>query len=495
VSRRPATPDSRERGAIIPFLALCISIIVLVGAFSVDLGRAMLLRRDLQRVADVSALDASKVLTTGTASSQLSSVRDAAVRSATRNGFNLDPNDVHLVQQSGATWTRIDSSTSVPDGVEVVARGSVSYNFQPGGTSTTRSAIASRQSAAGIEIGTSLGTIDTSQATMLNRVFGLFGANSGMNLSLVSWQGLASGTVTLGDLAVAAGSADADAFLSTSTTYGQQLEIVARALTDNGDTVTASAVDAYRNALSATVTGLTVRAGDFLSVSTGDADSLADASLDVLSLARGELFVARRGTSLAGTFSSGVAGIGNVTLTAQVISPPKIAFGPVGTSATTGQMSFNVSTSLSTLLPVSVQLGASAANGTATLSSVVCNTIGPSSAATASASTSLTGLTLTLAGFPVSLGLTAVAPTTLSFTSPFTWAHSQHVGATSLGLATALGGALGPLGPIVGGVVNPLLTPLENAVVSPILHSLGVSVAGADVALLDPVCLPPVLSK
>jgi uncharacterized membrane protein len=481
---RAASDGARERGAVIPFLALCVSVIVLVGAFTVDLGRAMVLRRDLQRVADITALDASKFLTTATATSQLASVRDAAVRSAARNDFTLDPNDVHLVQQSGTEWTRIDNSTAVPDGVEVVARGEVSYNFQPGGTSTTRSAIASRQSAAGIEIGTSLGTIDTSQATMLNQVFGLFGGNSGMDLSLVSWQGLASGDVTLGELAVAAGSDDVDDFLATSMTYGEQLQVVARALTAEGDTATATAVDAYRNSLSATVTGLTVRAGALLSVSAADADSVADAAVDVLSLARGELFVAREGTSLTGTFASGVAGIATVTLTAQVISAPTIAFGPVGTSATTGQVSFSLKTTLAALIPLSVEVGATAATGTATSSSIACDTIGPSSGATASVQTALAGLTVKLAGLPISLGLSGVPPTPLSFTSPFTWAHSQHVGATSLGLAGAL-----------GGLVNPLLTPLENAVVSPVLRSLGVSVAGADVALLDPVCLPPVLSR
>ena len=240
---------ARERGAIVPFLALIITVILLVGAFAVDLGRAMVLRRDLQRVADISALDASKFLDDTIATAQLTKVRNAAVRSATRNHATLDPSDVHLVRLSGTTWTRVDTSAVVPDGVEVLARGSVSYNFQPGGSSTGRSAVAMRQAAAGLEIGTSLGTIDTSQATMLNRVFGLFGGNSGMNLSLVSWQGLASANVTLGDLVVAAGSADTHAFLETSTTYGTQLQILASALTAKGNTTAAGYVNAYRGAL------------------------------------------------------------------------------------------------------------------------------------------------------------------------------------------------------------------------------------------------------
>jgi uncharacterized membrane protein len=484
--------ESHERGAIIPLLALCITLILLVGAFSVDLGRAMLLRRDLQRVADVSALDASKFLTAGTATSQIASVRNAAVRSATRNHWTLDPSDVHLVRLTGTTWTRVDSSSSVPDGVEVVARGSVSYNFHPGSASTTRSAIATKQSAAGLEIGTSLGTVDASQALMLNRVFGLFGGNSGMNLSLVSWQGLAGANVRLGDLVTAAGSGDADAFLKTSTTYGTQLQILASALTAEGNSTAAGYVNAYRTSLGASVTGLMVKAGDFLSVSTADADSFADASLNAFSLLQGELFLARKGSALSGSFASSDPLL-PVTLSAKVVQPPTIAFGPAGTSASNGQIEVNIGTTLAGL--VSVRLGTTAATGTLTLSSVACTTIGPSSSATATAQTSLTGVSLTVANLPVALGVTGVSPTSLTFTTPFTWAHSQHVGATSLGLAAAIGGPVAALGPIVNLVAGPLVASVESVVVSPILRSLGVSLAGADVAVLDPVCLPPVLSR
>jgi uncharacterized membrane protein len=484
------TRAARERGAVIPLLALCLSLIVLVGAFTVDLGRAMLLRRDLQRVADIAALDAGKFLTGASATSQLTTVRNAAVRSASRNHWTLPATDVHLVSQSGTSWTRIDGSTATPDGVEVVVRGSVSYNFEPGGSDTARSAVAVRQMAAGLEIGTSLATIDASQATMLNRVFGLFGANPAMNLSLASWQGLAGANVRLGDLAVAAGSADTDAFLRTTTTYGTHLQILANALTAEGNSTAAAQVGALRTALGGSVSAISVRAGDFLTVATGDADAFADASINAFSLAQGELLLARQGSAVSGTFASGIVGIANVSLSAQVVSPPTIAFGPVGTSATNGQISVTIATSLAGL--VSVQLGVGAATGTATLSSVTCSGIGPGSGANATVHTSLAGVTLSVANLPVSLGVTAVPPTTVTFTPPFTWTHSQHVGGTTLGLAAAIGGALTPL---VNAAVAPLLAPLENSVVSPILRSLGLSMAGADVAALDPVCLPPVLGR
>jgi uncharacterized membrane protein len=483
---QPVPRRGGERGAIIPFLALCITVILITAAFTVDLGRAMVLRRDLQRVADVAALDSSKFLTGAVATAQLTTVRNAAVRSAKRNNWTLTPTDVHLVRRSGTSWTRVDSSAVVPDGVEVVAHGSVSYDFQPGGTSTDRSAVAVRQAAAGIEIGTSLGTVDTTQATTLNKVFGIFGGNSGMNLSLVSWQGLATADVSLGDLAVAAGTTER-AFLSTATTYGTQLQILASALTADGNTAAASAVTAYRTALSATVAGLVVKPGDFLSVSTLDPSAFADASINAFSLLQGELFLARKGSAVSGSFSAGVLNIGNVTLNAQVVQPPTIAFGPVGTSATNGQITLSIGT---TLLAVPVQLGSTAATGTATLASVPCTSIGPASSATATVRTTLTGTSLAVAGLPVTLGLTGVSPTTLTFGSPFTWAHSQHVGATTLGLSAAIGGV-----PIVGPLINSLAGSLENLVVSPVLRSLGVSLAGADVAVLDPVCLPPVLAR
>src|SRR4029079_17861614 len=101
-----------ERGAVIPFLALCISMIILVGAFTVDLGRAMLLRRDLQRVADIAALDSSKFLTAASATSQLTSVRNAAVRSATRNGWTLAPTDLPLLRITDTALHRIDQENT-----------------------------------------------------------------------------------------------------------------------------------------------------------------------------------------------------------------------------------------------------------------------------------------------------------------------------------------------------------------------------------------------
>jgi uncharacterized membrane protein len=482
-----------ERGAVIPLLALSLSLIILVGAFSVDLGRAMLLRRDLQRVADIAALDASRFLTAASASSQLTTVRDAAVRSAARNGWTLDPTDVHLVRVTGTTITRIDHDTTTPDGVEVVVEGSVSYNFQPGSADTARSAVATRQSAAGIEIGTRVGTIDSTQASMLNRVFGVLGGTSGMNLTVVSWQGLADADVTLGDLVAAAGSADADSFLRTSAAYGTQLQLLADALSQNGDALAAGSVNAFRTALGASVSAVPVKAGDLLSVTTTDADAFADATVNALTLLQGELMLARKGSALSGTFSSGVAGIADVSLNVQVVQPPKLAFGPTGTSATTGQIAFGIGTNLLGLVPVQLDVGA--ANGTATLASIACSAMGPSSSATATVQTSLTDVTLQVATVPVGLSTPAVSPTTLTFTSPFTWAHAQHVGATSIGLTAAVGGAVGGAGPIVNALVGPLIAPLEHAVVAPILRSLGVSLAGADVAVLAPVCLPPLLTR
>jgi hypothetical protein len=326
---------------------------------------------------------------------------------------------------------------------------------------------------------------------MLNGVLSAFGMGSAINLSVVSWQGLADANVTLGDLVVAAGSADADSFLKTSTTYGQQLSILASALNTKGNTAATASVNTYRSALAGSVSGFAMKAGDFLKVTTTDADAFAAASVNALSLLQGELFLARQGSAVSSNLTTGIpAGIADVSFTAQVVSTPSIAFGPVGTSATNGQISVSIRANLLGLVPV--QLGVTGAAGTLTLASVACASIGPSSTATATVQTSLTGLSLTVLGAPVGLGLTAVPPTTKSFSPPFTWANSQHVGATSLGLSTAVGGAVSGL---VALAVNPLLVPLENAVVSPILKSLGVSIAGADVAVLGPVCLPPTLAR
>jgi hypothetical protein len=400
---------------------------------------------------------------------------------------------VHLVRRTGLTWTRIDNSSTVPDGVEVVARGAIDYDFQPGGTSTARSAVAARALAGGVEIGTYLAAVDTTQATMLNQVFGLLGGNSSLSLSLVSWQGLAGATVTLGDLAASAGSGGVQGFLTGTAALGNQLSVMANALTAEGNATAAGQVQQLTAGLSVPVATTPVSVGSLVVVTGADPETFGGAQLNVLELARGALMLGRTGSALSGSISSGVFGIGNVSLSVRVVHPPTIAFGPIGTSASTGQVEVTIGTTLAGLVPIQLSIGA--ATGTATLAGVTCPANGAPTGASVTASTQLAGLSLTVAGTPVSLGVTAVPPTTLAFTSPFTWAHRQRVGGTSLGLAAAIGGALGPLGPFVAAIVNPLLAPLENLVVTPILNALGVSVAGADVAALAPTCGTSVLKR
>ncbi len=467
------------------------TMVILAAALAIDIGRVRMLRRDLQSVADLSALDASRFLDARPARNQLSTIRGAAMRAAARNRWTLPATDVHLVKRSGDDWTRIDAGTGVPDGVEVVARGAVAYRFQPGQGETERHAVASRPSAAGLEIGTYAAAIDTAgKAAIWSNVFDLLvgGGSPHVSLDAVAWSGLANADVSLGALRAAAGSGSVDQFLSASAGLGSQLQIVANALTASGNATAAASVSLLRSQLNASAATVSVRMGDLLVVDGASPEAFSSARVNALDLVRGAVLLARDGGQLNGTVSSGVSGIVDPTLSVHIVEPPRIVFGPVGVTASTGQVSVGLDLGLRVaFLTVPVTLGIDAATGTATLKEVGCDAALVPVSGAATASTNVAGVTLRVLNLPVAFAVTGVSPTDLSFASPFTWAHRQRVGATSFGLATAVGNGLSPLGGL-GGLFNSLLAPLEQAVVSPILQALGVTLAGADVAVLGPTC-------
>src|SRR2546423_10800643 len=51
-----------ESGAVLPIVALSLAVLMVMTAFSVDIGRQMMRRRESQAVADVVALDMARML-------------------------------------------------------------------------------------------------------------------------------------------------------------------------------------------------------------------------------------------------------------------------------------------------------------------------------------------------------------------------------------------------------------------------------------------------
>jgi uncharacterized membrane protein len=163
-----------DRGAVLILGALFASVAIVAAALSIDIGALVLSKRSNQRIADLASLDAVRGLTDRTV------VERIALESADRNGFSTTPagtrtcNGGSLTPDPGAEytwpdgrWMRVEVGKYDPnvdgnfdpvacpptgiletlfpinaDAVRVTISSPVAFNFMPGGSRETASAVA-----------------------------------------------------------------------------------------------------------------------------------------------------------------------------------------------------------------------------------------------------------------------------------------------------------------------------------------------------------------
>jgi uncharacterized membrane protein len=254
------TRARRERGAVIPLVALALTTLMLGTAFSVDHGRMRTARRDLQADADFLALDAASVLDGLSADAALDLVVTEANESAVRNGYDFEaikPHHVELGIWDRNTFTPVTGS-QIPNAVRITLRDSVEmfFDFSTDAREVTRSAIGiddfavclpypctpppnGVQPASRAELGSFLARLDTyqtplatpvlnqameRQATLMNHLYtrllgitsrvrsgggttgltgqpAVTGPDAGLQLDVVSYKGLADAVVSLDRIA------------------------------------------------------------------------------------------------------------------------------------------------------------------------------------------------------------------------------------------------------------------------------------------------------
>ncbi|MDQ1515446.1 MAG: hypothetical protein QOE80_1276, partial [Actinomycetota bacterium] len=161
-----------ERGTVLVFVALTMTIMIGSTALAVDIGQLAANNRSLQANADVIALDAARALGGG-----LAAVTLAAQQSADRNQFPSDSAhlNVQIVTVNGA------------NAVQVTTYGSAKFAFNPGQGSTHRSAKSIQTAMAGFSVGSFLASIPPGGNTVLTKIFG-----DEFGLTLLSYDGLAN---------------------------------------------------------------------------------------------------------------------------------------------------------------------------------------------------------------------------------------------------------------------------------------------------------------
>ncbi len=519
VSRR-APRD--ERGAILLLSVAGVVLAMVASALAVDLGFVSQMGRENQKIADLAALDGAKVLPADPTA--------AAVASAVRNGYSeTAPITVECAPTTAGPFVTglCVSGNSGAVKVTVLTTHENAFPFVGDGVNVTRVAKAAKRDNAGFSLGSSLASLTS--PTLLNGFMGGM-IGGGLNLSLVGWQGIASSTMTLSALqtellALGAGVGTFDELMTTDVTLAQLYEASANVLSNQG-LGSATALDTLSLAANGS---RSMKLGDLFTISHGG-DAALGMAFDVYQLVTGSAQIAN-GANAVSVSNLGVA-IPNVLTTGvslTVIEPPQIAFGPVGTTVSTGQvqlavtpqlnLSFNIGFipgySVQSNLPVTATIAG--ADGTikaisCAASTTMTITVDPEAGSGSIANNLVVKLLgLDILTLPVSGSFTIANPPavdrtfTMTAPTPVFSPTTDHYAGTSFNLG---GVTLTPGSPVVlgflglgvttGQIVNAVtsrlpavMTNLDGAIntaLSPVLRALGLGIGNADTTPLAIEC-------
>ncbi len=503
-----------ERGASLAIVGVVMSVLIVVAAFAVDLGMQRVVRRDMQALADVVALDMARRLDGTSTALQLKSVMDSARdASVARNGDTLgDPPKVEYRLGGLDLNGNFSVSISPPTAVEVTAGSKVDFAFAPGAGAATRTAIAMSQGSACFKAGSfALGL--ATKNSVLSPILG-----SAAAARLLSYGGIVGANVSLLGLAAKLGVGSPTALLTApNITVGQFLDASAALLTEEGGTGNlnlATQLGQIKTDLGP-LASENINFGELLSLGQGN-NSALDADVNVLDLLTGGLIVANgvNGVAVPGLNLS----VLGTTLQARlwITQAPRIACndGVATTAQGYVQLSGTIQLPILGLVRLkNVTLTVSLANASAKLTddqSTTCtedklslDVFNQTLANVRLQAVIELGLTIPFVGEVYSqighidTGAPPAGPS-VTYDLPLPQAYTDPVetssGAIGLNLANAsvtvaglnVGALIVALAPLVNGVSNLLTTAL--------LPSLGITTAGADLwALPEPTCESPVL--
>lgn len=544
-----------DGGAVLPLVALVLTTLVLFTAIAIDLGYARVIRRDLQAVADVTSLDLVRRLDGSTrvayetpGTPQYIAMNAAISESRNRNDF---------AAQSGRTFTidygTVDPATNVftssaaivrPTAVRVTATERFDYFFQPGGITPSRSAVATIRPNADFSVGSFLVGADPNlNRRLLNRFLPRFvgSATDDLNLDLVSYEGLASGSFDLGVLAGELGFASSDALLDAGAQNSRGVYLATAAAMRQGGNTAGAAV--FERMAGEVDSGSTVDVGGVF-VSQGGDDNEGEVGIarpvPARSFLLGTAYLIDGNNFLTiPNFDIGVAGISSTNLSISVVEAPQICTEcQIGDVVNTGQVVVTLQNTINTPAVVAGLSGvtltgtldttteAAGANGTMNAAACAGSASSPginigvsTNPITTTASENLTLQRTGLLGTLLQLNVTsasalasgsggsAVFEHATEFLPPVGTGSPKRVGSPSLGLSTALSAngsnsttlnlPLGILSATVtnaaNAALNPILTGIDNFVVRQLSSALGLNLGGADIAAIRLRCSVPQL--
>jgi len=530
-----------ERGAIAAATAIVMGCMLVVASLVVDVGRDRIVSRDMQAMADVIALDVVRQLDgrpAGVGGGYGTILKDAADVSLEQQVDAIkrpDAMTVKAVVASRATGAWHEAAAGeVPNAVWVHTTGSSPIRFLPSTAPRTgikRSALAMiGPPIACISAGaTFLDVYDNQQGpldTLLGKIVGVD------RLTVLDPYGLAALDleIPLVDLAAKLNVGSVNSILTANVSAKNFLIAIADVLpTKNGSSANPkSLLDAISSGLP-DVPGFTP--GDVLSLDTGGGTGT---TLVINTFTLVQAVILRAGVTVTNgenfldiMTNANATGLAKVDLAAKVVEAPKVACGPVGTTARSAQIQLRLKAEVKALngLVASADIDPlylSVADGSATITDIRCTVGSPSVAVNANTAVGtlklrvLTSLLLKLthlviaapdpASKPNGVGIGSTSTHNWTFTFPTEKLPPGHTFGTSfgsLGLSSITPIKIDVTGVPVGGlltsIVQPLLAlidPLVSNLLRPVLENLGVSVGTVRIQPTSrPSCNEPFLIK
>jgi uncharacterized membrane protein len=510
-----------ERGATLILVAICLTVFLAASGMSVDLGREVVLNRTLQAVADVTAYDAARylpIIDQESPTTAAAYITTQAQNAVSENGSNATVTATGgLWEQVGGVWgfhlppkacgSSVPAAVTPCDAVDITVSSPLTNLFERGTRTQTRSAVGFANPEAGFSIGTYLATISSAQSSVLNTLLGTLGTS--VNLTPAGYDGLSTSYLTIQQLISASGGVLTPTnVLNTSLTSAQWDQFLYNAMQTqaaslscgSSPTPPACASESALSTLSGSIHGSTsVTLCKLVSINGSTcgsqlAQTALSTNLDVLQTLTTEAELAN-GTNALNIASALNLGVTSATLTTSLVQIPQVAYGPVGTTASTGQVNAVLSLSIVGLGVVNIQV--TAATGTATLYEISCKspnnfevnastsaaTLTPSAVGLTFGATTVTGAATTTPSFTAGYvpPSPATIPTASNPTPPFKNPDTIGTDSPTITLGTGSGN------PLLSAQLSPVFATLDT-VLAPVLNSLGVNLAGAQVAGLSINC-------
>lgn len=343
-----------EDGAIAVIVSLLICFLMVpLAALAVDIGVQRVARRDMQSLADVVALDLSRdvdgtrsvaaVLTAWGCTVNTTGTCDAA--STNRVGRSVDRNTTTLgdaptvrarlvcADDAGvlhAIGTDPDGAGPAPvcanpDAVEVGSETAVDFNIMGGRGGAHRTALGRGKQTACFNLGSFAARFRTNDSTLLQKNGGALNDLLGVNLDIVSYQGLTAAEVSLADLAATSQIGGVDQLLGGSVTLRNIFAATYAVLNAQGEPENAVALNVLNNPAAWLGGNLdaVVNLGQLIGVTTTDNAALKG-EYNVLDLLAGAIALANGENALS------LTDLGLVGITDPALSHVKVIQGMQG---------------------------------------------------------------------------------------------------------------------------------------------------------------------